>query len=126
MSNITVEYKISKDMIVKLQSESMTKLFEEIHAVNDSLKPEPCGKCQSESRHIVRNAGGNSFYELECTNNQCRAKLSLGIENNESKKLYKKRSKTDKDGKVVKVDGKTVYLPDRGWQRWDADKGKLV
>lgn len=121
-----VEYKISPTLIVKIKSESMASLFEQIHAVNDSLKPEPCGKCKSESIHVVRNSGGNNFYELVCTNNQCRAKLSLGIENNESKKLYKKRTETDKDGRVIKKDGKTVYLPDRGWQKWDADKGELV
>ncbi len=121
-----VEYKISPNMIVKIESESMTTLFEKIHAVNDSLKPEPCGKCQSESMHVVRSAGNNVYYELVCTNNTCRAKLSLGIENNESKRLYKKRTKVDGDGRTVKEDGKTVYLPDRGWQRWDSDKGELV
>ncbi len=120
-----VEYKISKDIIVKLEGENHTGLFEQIHAINESFKPELCGKCNGDTIHAVRENSGDKYYELQCTNQKCRAKLSLGLEK-ESKKLYKKRTQTDKDGRVIKEDGKTVYLPDRGWQRWDADKGELV
>ena len=120
-----VEYKVSKDIIVKLEAESVTGLFEQIHTINEGFKPEPCGKCQGDSIHGVRENGGDKYYELQCTNPECNAKLSIGIEK-KSKKLYKKRTETDRDGRVIKKEGKTVYLPDKGWQRWDSDKGELV
>ena len=104
-----VEYKISKDIIVKLEGDDATSLFEQIHSINEGFKPEPCGKCGSDSVHAVRENGGDKYYELQCTSLKCRAKLSVSIEK-KSKKLYKKRTKVDGDGRVVKEDGKTVYF----------------
>jgi hypothetical protein len=118
-----VEYKISSNMVVYIEGDDFRKLFEDIHAINDGLKPEPCGKCGDPSVHVVRESGGNKFYELRCV--KCSARLSYGVEK-ETGKLYKKRAKTDDKGKTVKEDGKTVYLPDKGWQKWDAVKKQNV
>ena len=112
-------------MVVYIEGDDSRKLFEDIHAINDGLRPEPCGKCQAPSVHLVREAGGNKFYELQCTELNCRARLSYGVEK-ETGKIYKKRTKTDDKGKTVKEDGKTVYLPNRGWQKWDSEKQQLV
>ncbi len=78
-----------------------------------------CGACGgTDVAPAVRQAKGYEFYEFNCLNQKCRARLSLG-QTKEGGTLFPKRK--DRDGD---------WLPNGGWvkfqkqeARFDSDKG---
>ena len=113
-------FKLSPDVTVKVESESVIGLVEELTKVRESIGPESCGKCGDVHTHVnCRTVKGDTYYEIRCQ--KCHAVLQLGV-NKEDKNLYKKRLKVDDKGKAVKgEDGKAVYLPNNGWKKWNPE-----
>lgn len=75
-----------------------------------------CGACNSSDiDYVVRKVEGNSFYEMQCNNKNCRARLSFGHSKAENK-MYPKRVETDNKGKALRdAEGKVTYLENNGW-----------
>jgi len=101
---------------IGVEAEKMTDAFKDLSSLEEVFGISCCGKCACEDlSHVVRkDAEENEYYELRCTNRDCRAKLAFGL-HKKGGGMYPKRK--DKDDK---------WLPDGGWMRWDADKKKEV
>jgi late competence protein required for DNA uptake (superfamily II DNA/RNA helicase) len=109
---------------LEIEAPTLQELMQQISQIENAIGYEPCGKCKSGNvfpRH--RNADGNDFYELACSD--CGAVLQLGT-NKEEKTLYKKKMETDSKGKAVKDEnGKGKYLKDNGWLKWNASTKQM-
>ena len=116
-------YKINANLLLELEAEKLPNLLKQISDIVSALEPEPCGKSKSlNTLPRVREIDGDSYYEMQCKD--CWAVLQLGL-NKKGGTLYKKRAKTDKDGRVVKEDGKTAYLSSNGWLKWNKNTKKM-
>ena len=116
-------YKISNNVTVKVEAENTIGLVEELTRVRESIGPEACGKCKGTNTYPnARVVGDNTYYELRCS---CGAVLQLGV-NKADKNLYKKRLKTDSKGKAIKDESdKAVYLPNKGWLKWNPETKEM-
>jgi hypothetical protein len=101
---------------IGVEADKTTDAFKDLSSLEEVFGISCCGKCACEDlSHVVRkDAEENEYYELRCTNRDCRAKLAFGL-HKKGGGMYPKRK--DKDDK---------WLPDGGWMRWDADKKKEV
>jgi hypothetical protein len=101
---------------IGVEADKTTDAFKDLSSLEEVFGISCCGKCACEDlTHVVRkDAEENEYYELRCTNRDCRAKLAFGL-HKKGGGMYPKRK--DKDDK---------WLPDGGWMRWDADKKKEV
>lgn len=101
---------------IGVEADKMTDAFKDLSNLEEVFAISACGKCGNENlSHVVRkDIEENEYYELRCTNRDCRARLSFGV-HKKGGGLFPKRK--DKDEK---------WLPDGGWMRWDADKKKEV
>jgi ribosomal protein L40E len=106
-----LNYKTSNGKIsVEFEGDSQKSLFAQIAAFQEVFEESKCGKCGSENlRFVVRTVDENDFYELRCLD--CGARLAFGV-NKKGGSLFPKR-KDDKGG----------WLPDKGWQKWNSEKG---
>ncbi len=107
-----VTYQASK-LSATFEGENQKEVFKQLAGFQEVFDQCKCAKCGCEDvKFVVRNVQENEYFELRCTNNQCRAKLSMGV----SKKgggLFPKRK--DKEGN---------WLPDSGWTRWNSQTNK--
>jgi hypothetical protein len=106
---------------VEIEGDTQKKIFEQLAAFQEVFENTQCGKCQGENiTNIVREVGGNSFYELRCLD--CHARLSFG-QHRQGDSLFpvRKAGENDKSGLE-----EGVYLPDGGWMRWSGAEGKTV
>ena len=120
------KYKVGANVIIEVEGDKLVDVLDQLNEVNEALGPEPCGKCgKTNTLPRVRTVGEDKFYEIQCKD--CWAVLQLGIHKDASKTLYKKRAKTDGKGKVMKDENdKSVYLPNKGWLKWDKEKKEMV
>mgnify|MGYP007073376906 FL=1 len=108
---------MSKDskFVVELEGKSQTDIFQQIASFQEVFEAdEHCGRCNSEKhkvRFVVRTVEDNDFYELQCQNPACRAKLAFGV-NKKGGTLFPKRFE---DGKIK---GKN------GWTKFNRETGK--
>lgn len=117
-----VEYKTANGRLsVGIEGEKPQDVFENLAKFQEVFEESACGKCGCDNlRFIVREIDDNKFYELQCTNNSCRAKLTFG-KNKDGSGMYPKRCKVHTTGKnkgkaVKDENGKTEWLPNNGWQ----------
>jgi len=117
-------YRLNANTTIKLESESVLGLVEELTKVRESIGSENCGKCKSSNTYPnSRTIGGDTYYELRCED--CNAVLQLGV-NKKEKNLYKKRLEVDGDGKAVKdKNDKAIYLANKGWKKWNPETKKM-
>lgn len=124
--SLEVFYRPNNKFTVKVDAKDMEDIFKQVGRLQEVFEACECGKCQStEIKMVHRVADGYDFYELVCT--KCNAKLSLG--NSKEQGLFPRRYKQDpKDAKKPLLDenGRKVWLPDGGWQKWDHKKGEYV
>ena len=116
-----VYYKPTPQLTVEIEAADIKELFKELGPVQEVLGPTTCicGKCQCiDIRLLHRKQGKFDFYELMCTKKGCGAKLALG--QNDAGNLFPRRYQQDPNDnkKPLKVDGKTQWLKDNGWLRW--------
>ena len=101
---------------IGVEADKTTDAFKDLSSLEEVFGISCCGKCACEDlTHVVRkDAEENEYYELRCTNRDCRAKLAFGL-HKKGGGMYPKRK--DKDDK---------WLPDGGWMRWDKSQNKEV
>lgn len=111
-NGITIHAEGENTMEVFEQLAELTEVFGEPNAIKDGQTAPYIFR--------VRTVGTDKFYELYSPKLKG-AKLVYGC-SKEGKKLYPKRMKTDYKGKAVKDENdKAIYLPDRGWTRWNPE-----
>ena len=113
-------YKINGSITVKVEAENTTGLVEKLTEIRESIGYEPCGKCDSSNTFPnSRRVNKDTYYDIRCAD--CNSALNLGV-NKEEKSLYKKRLKTDDKGISVKdKNDKVIYLPNKGWRKWNPE-----
>lgn len=116
-------YKINDLLSISVESETLKDLIDTITQIDDSIRQEPCGKCESlDTFPQSRKVGDDTFYEIKCR--KCGAILQLGI-NKSNQSLYKKRMLTDNKGKALKENDKAIYLPNHGWRKWNFETKQM-
>ena len=101
----------NKRLQVEIEAESQRELFAELNKFQEVFENDVCGKCKSEDiQYIVRTVDDNQYYELRC--GSCGAKLAFGA-HKKGGGLFPKR----KDG--------DTWLPDNGWQKWNAKSKQM-
>ena len=113
------QVKISDKLSINCEGETVHDLFSQISQVQETFEDTRCRCCnQTNIKYVHRIVEDNDFYEIQCQNSKCRAKLVFGTSKAE-KKLYPKRFETDGKGKAVKdSDGKAVVKGQWGWHIW--------
>lgn len=101
---------------IGVEADKMTDAFKDLSNLEEVFGVSTCGKCGCEDlTHVVRkDTEENEYYELRCTNRDCRAKLAFGVHKKGGGIFPKRKDKDDK------------WLPDGGWMKWDAEKKKEV
>lgn len=124
---LRVSYRINDKTTIHAEGENTADVFEKLAKLQEVFGETHAIKYFKTDKEMrgkdliyrVREHDGNKFYELYCPSIQ--AKLPFGM-NKETGDIYPKRLKTDDKGKAVKDEnGKAVYLPDRGWRRWNRE-----
>lgn len=102
----------SKQITFEIEADTQTALFEELASVQEVFDAEPsCGICQSPHKFLHRISKGYDFYELVCTNPECRARFEFGQTKEPKGGLFPKRK--DKDDK---------WKPNRGWSKYQTNQ----
>lgn len=109
-----VQAKVSSNVIVTTEADKQTTLFEQLASLQEVFGQEKCGKCGCTNLQfsVREDADENKYYELKCTNLQCRAVLAFG-QRKKGGALFPRRKQSDDDGEKK-------YLPDNGWMRYNA------
>jgi hypothetical protein len=103
-ANLTVRYGLT----FQLEGNNR-EIFEQIVDISSIFGETKCGKCGCEEiKYAIRIAGENEskFYELSCTNPQCRAQKSFGL-TKKGQDLFPKMK--DKAGKWIQNNGWAIY-----------------
>jgi len=121
--------RVSKDLlngvVVTAEGDTIVEVWEQLAQLTQvfgETEATKGGKTSKVFEHRVRTVGDNKFYELYCP--ELKAKLLFGVgQGNNLGNLYPKRMETDGKGKAVKDENdKPVYLPDKGWKKWNHEK----
>lgn len=101
-------------LAAEIEGKSQKDLFQSISSFQEVFEINTCGACGEEGmlRFVVRNVDDNDFYELHCTNVNCRSRLAFG-QHKKGDSLFPVRK--DKEGK---------WLPKSGWIKWNPDTKK--
>jgi hypothetical protein len=116
---------LENGITIHAEGENTIEVFEQLAELTEVFGEPNAVKGGETAPYIfrVRTVGTDKFYELYSAKLKG-AKLLYGC-SKEAKKLYPKRMKTDNKGKAIKGDdGKGIYLPDRGWVRWNRETGQ--
>jgi len=123
---LEVFFRPTPELTIKAECRDIEDMFKTLGPLQEVLSNTECGKCKSTNiRFSHRKADGKyDVYELQCT--KCGAKLHMG--KTEDGKLFPRRYKQDPDDpkKPLMHDGKKVWLPNKGWVRWDAENRRYV
>lgn len=104
------QYKTTNGRLMfEVQGESAKDVFRELASIQEVFDSEQsCGCCGGKDlRFLARKVDDYDFYELSCSNSECRARFAFG----QAKKggaLFPKRK--DEDGN---------WLPNRGWSKYE-------
>ncbi len=132
------QIKAGAKLIVEVEGDSETELFENIASAEETFTHEECGHCKgTKLRYAVREDDErNKYYELHCQNLQCRARLPFGVGKKKKGSLYpKRRWDSLSNGKLeddTKLGGERLkrsdekeyaekhggYLPFNGWYKY--------
>lgn len=126
------QLKVRPTLIVEVEGETETDLFEGISSAQEVFEHEKCGHCQnSDLRFVVRqDKEENKYYELHCRNIACRARLPFGQNKKPKGSLYPKRKfeslgpAEQEQRKVEKeyADKHYGYLDHSGWYKYNGPK----
>lgn len=131
------QIKTGSKLIIEVEEDSETELFEAISSASETFTHEECGCCKNTTlRYVVREVGGNKYYELHCTDYKCRARLPFGVAKKNKGKLYPKRRwdslSNGKEEDETKLAGERLkrasekayadahggYLANNGWYKY--------
>lgn len=115
--------KVSPSVIVVADGDNHIEVFEQLSRLQEVFGHEKCSRCGcTDLRFVVReNDNEDKFYELRCTNTECRAILGFGC-NKKGKSLYPYRKENEK-GTIMGLKPGT-YLPHSGWLRYNPETKK--
>lgn len=106
--------KLSESCTVEVEGVSVKDMFAELAAAEEVLGITSCGACHcTDLKRQVRTNDGFTFYELQCTNRDCRARLAFGQPKENPTRLFPRRK--GKDGN---------WLPNGGWERYSPPAGQ--
>lgn len=106
-----VQFKVSPRIIVTLEADKQSDMFEELSKVSEVFGQTNCGACQSEDIvYVTREVDENKYFELRCK--KCGARLAFG-QNKKGGGLFPRRK--DKDNN---------WLENKGWTKWDGKKSE--
>lgn len=120
-----VELKVSEGVKIMADGETHTDLFENLANMQEVFGEEKCGKCSNtQLRFVVRkDKDENKYYELQCSDFKCKAKLSFGC-HKKGGGLFPKRYES-KDGENLKDEnGKNKVRGTWGWTIYNRETGK--
>ncbi len=121
------QVKVNPTTIVEVEAETQKDLFREVASAHEIFGEKVCGLCGCERivphwRTATRVTGKKSetfeYSEWRCTNQDCRARLSLGVMNDGSDRLFPNRKLTA-EGKPS-LEGS--YGEHQGWSRYRGEK----
>lgn len=117
-----VEVKVNDSLTVHAEAETAKEVFRQIAAAQETFEDSKCGYCGNKNlRYLVRKKEDNEFFELQCTDPKCRAKLAFGFGKKEGN-MYPKRFETDNKGKTIKGENdKGIVKGKWGWHKWEPD-----
>jgi hypothetical protein len=106
-----LKYKVNDKLEFELEGSGQKEVFKELATIQEIFGEESCGVCgKSSIRFVVRNVDGNDYFELRCSD--CGAILAFG-QHKKGGTLFPRRK-----------DDNNVYLPNRGWHKWQKEKDK--
>ena len=106
-----VQIKVNPTTIVEVEGKNIKEVMEALAEAEEVFAVSKCGLCGKEGvRHQVRHVDKWVYYELACTNSDCRAKFSFG--QTKEGKLFPQRKTKDGDWK-----------PNGGWERYERAEG---
>jgi len=106
------------------------EMFKELARISATFEDSACAKCGNKDlKYVVREVGGNSFYEMRCSDHKCKAKLTFGTPQTGVKDLYPKRYHVHTDGKekgsvIRDDDGKAKVRGRWGWTIYNHETGE--
>ena len=106
-----VTYTPGPNLSIEFDAVGQKELFN-IMAELQEILIQSCQKCKSDKGYqfMVREVGGNKFYELKCRNPQCKATLGFGSHRTGGT-LFPQRK-----------DAEGEYLQNGGWIKWNGEK----
>ena len=94
---------------ITAEGESHKDVFQQLASLQEVFDNRVCGACGSEHvKFVVRTVDDNNFYEIQCTEIKCRAKLAFG-QHKKNNSLFPKRK--DDEGNWLPSSGWTKYVP---------------
>jgi len=107
-----IQFKVNPKLIITLEGDKETDVFEQLASVQEVFGQNTCGKCGCEDcKFVVRSEKEeNKYYEMRCP--QCHAALSFGC-HKKGGGLFPKRK--DEEGK---------WIGSNGWGQWNPETKK--
>lgn len=109
-----IQKKISPTTIVEVEGDTVAELFEHLGEAEQVFGfADKCGLCGcAQLRHQARMAQDKyKYFELVCTNRECRAKFTFGQSSTTKGMLFPQLK--DKSGQ---------YKANGGWERWEGSQ----
>jgi hypothetical protein len=105
-------------LVLEIEADTQKDLFEGIAQTQEVFCEPNCGLCLCDKIHFVvrTTPDGTVFHELACTNQACRATLSIGQSKKLPGRLFPIRKLT-REGKPSRAEG-TYDTKHRGWTRY--------
>lgn len=108
-----VHYKAKNNRFTVEFDGTEKEIFTELAKFQETFEEPCCGMCKSENiKYLVRDVEDNKFFEMQCLESGCRAKLSYGQHKGKDQTLFPKRK--NEDGTY---DNKT-----KGWHKYIPNK----
>lgn len=127
-------YKVNNNITIEIEGEKNSDVFSELARTQEIFSEPSCGVCNGEYKFVLRTAKDKknkefTYYELLCTNLNCRAKFFYGV-GGDNVDLFPKRkwdSLSEEQQKNREEDQEYAekhygYLPHRGWYKYKGEK----
>lgn len=127
------QIKANAKLIIEVEGEDPTDLFEGIATAEEVFTQSQCGVCNNQNiKYVVRkDDDDNKYYELHCKDGRCRARLPFGV-NKKGGGMYPKvrwaqlsegeqEKRKDEKAEAEKHYG---FLPNGGWYKYKKEENK--
>ena len=124
-----VYYRPSPELTIKIEAKDLEDVFDKLGPVQEVIGSNTeCGKCKSTNVRLLHRTtpDKHDVYEIVCQAHGCFAKLAIG---NGADGLFPRRYEQDPNDKKkprLDADGKKIWLPTKGWVKWDNKAKKYV
>jgi hypothetical protein len=110
-----ISFRVRPELLIEIEERNQKDVFKALAEAQEVFGEKCCDKCKSNDiKFVVReNKDEDKFYELVCQ--KCGARLSFGC-HKKGDTLFPKRREEGEDGK-------TKWLNNKGWLKWNKEKG---